>query len=460
MTTPTSGDTTEVSQESRGSPEARQLEHSEDAEDGNPNMTLDLRNRVGIIKPPPQLSGHSIIVRTNEASLQSLHSSETDLGSEGEPAPEPVSQKVCSRWRKIAFSEPKFWDTVIFNSISRQGPCCDPWPEDFIKSGRVQRWFHRTGGSHPLVLGEEKSGTPSGCLIFYLFPIIVEFSARIKTLKIVITALYHLDYMRELAQVAQFGELASVEIHAAIRKDMTDRDLHGVGEIHAFKDKTLKLNEAHFRVDMAAPVQFVMPWRQLRRVKLTGCLWRPAFLSDWIALLRLCPDLETAGLIDPCDYPKRPDEMSLSNVPKLDQDAGSSLVSLTIHDAHSSLHHQCMFIHLSEFAHLKHLKIRVLNGPWYESEQPQRWFVEALSGLKRLESLTLYTSGCIDSRSPHRIRAIVQDWTATPPGGFRALRSFTLQLLPLPCPGSRTSAGGTIVSNTLPFPINDYRWRG
>ncbi|KAF5318294.1 hypothetical protein D9611_014341 [Ephemerocybe angulata] len=339
--------------------------------------------------------------------------------------PTTISQ-VCSRWREIAFSEPKFWDTVVFNSISRQGPCCDPWPEDFIKSGRVQRWFHRTGGSHPLVLGEEKSGTPSGCLIFFLFPIIVEFSARIKTLKIVITALYHLDYMRELAQVAQFGELASVEIHAAIRKNMMDRDLNGVGEIHAFKDKTLKLKEAHFRVDMAAPVQFVVPWRQLRRVKLTGCLGRLVFLSDWIALLRLCPDLETAELIDPC-------EMSLSDVPK--ELVGSSLVSLTIHDAHSSLHPQhrtgspeCMFINLSEFAHLKHLEIRVLNRPWYEcSEPPQRGFVETLSGLKSLESLTLYTSGGIDSRFPQRIRAIVQDWTATPTGGFRALRSFTLQ---------------------------------
>ncbi|KAF5320147.1 hypothetical protein D9611_010296 [Ephemerocybe angulata] len=349
--------------------------------------------------------------------------------------PPTIISQVCSRWREIAFSEPKFWDTVILSPLSRH--YFDDRLKPFIKSGNVQLWFHRTGGSHTLVLGEEAPDRPSNCLIFFLFPIIVEFSARIKTLKIVMTSSSHLDYMRELTQVAQFGELARVEIHAEMLGSMTNLDLNGVGEIHAFRDKALKLNEAHFRVDMAPPVHFVMPWRQLRRAKLTGCPGRLVFLSDWIALLRLCPDLETAELINAYDHPDTwPDEVSLSEVPKeLDQGEGSSLVSLNIQDADSTLRHgertgapECMFIHLSEFAHLKHLEIRVLNAPWHvHSEQPERWFVEALRGLKSLESLTLYTSGCIDSPYPHRIRTIVQAWTAIPPGGFGALRSFTLQ---------------------------------
>ncbi|KAF6756705.1 hypothetical protein DFP72DRAFT_1044824 [Ephemerocybe angulata] len=353
--------------------------------------------------------------------------------------PPTIISQVCSHWREIAFSEPKFWDTVIFKSIPSRGHSNQRRADQhdgFIKSGNVQRWFHRTGGSHTLALGEEAPDWTGHCLIFFLFPIIVEFSARIKTLKIVMTALSHLDYMRELTQVAQFGELARVEIHAEMRQTgMSSLDLEAVGAIHAFKDQTLKLNEAHFRVDMAAPVQFVMPWRQLRRVKLTGCPRRPVFLSDWIALLRLCPDLETAELINPCDCPEPlPGEMSRSDVPKkLDQDEGSSLVSLTIHDANSSQSPECRFIRLSEFAHLKHIEIRVLNVPYSYSyvcsEQPEKWFVQALSGLKTLESLTLYTRGFIDMDPPYCdiIRAIVQAWTATPPGGFRALKSFTLQ---------------------------------
>ncbi|KAF6756691.1 hypothetical protein DFP72DRAFT_893508 [Ephemerocybe angulata] len=353
--------------------------------------------------------------------------------------PPTIISQVCSHWREIAFSEPKFWDTVIFNSIPRNYGHSNQRLADqhnrFIKSGTVQRWFHRTGGSHTLVLGEEASDKPSSCLIFLLFPIIVEFSGRIKALKIVMTSSSHLDYMRELTEVAQFGELARVEIHAVMRESMTSLDLEAVGVIHAFKDKTFKLKEAHFRVDMAPPLHFVMPWRQLRRVKLTGCPRRPVFPSDWMALLRLCPGLETAELINPYDPEGWPEAMSLSDVPKLDQDDELSLVSLTIHDADSILHHQrrtgspeCMFIHLLEFAHLKHLEIRVQNAPWTaRSQQPERWLVQALSGLKSLESLTLYTSGRNDSFYPYRIHAIVQYWRATPPEGFGALRSFTLQ---------------------------------
>ncbi|KAF5314020.1 hypothetical protein D9611_006979 [Ephemerocybe angulata] len=359
-------------------------------------------------------------------------------------SPTIVSQ-VCSRWREIAFSEPRLWDTVMFStSRNFKFKIGGNQRDRFIQSGNIQRWFHRTGGSHTLVLGEEASDKAETCLISQLFPIIVEFSARLRTLKIAMTSASHLDYLRELSQVPQFGELVKVGIHASVRASMTSNDVKTLRMIDAFKGtKTPKLNEAHFMLDMASPGKFAMPWNQLRVVRLKGCPTRQVSPLDWMQLLVNCPNLETAELIKPFDpdeswasWPERIPQISLSDAPKYVRDE-LPLVSLTIHDADSYLHNhqvtgspECMFIHRANFACLKHLTIRL--PPWpMQAEQPERWLVQALSGLKKLESLTLYTGAQFRSNSPYpyRFRAIVQNWAAAapPPGGFGALRSFTLQ---------------------------------
>ncbi|KAF6756645.1 hypothetical protein DFP72DRAFT_1115478 [Ephemerocybe angulata] len=216
---------------------------------------------------------------------------------------------ICSYWRDAALAEHRLWDTVLFPATKHDSPRGRYLDyRRFLAAGGVQRWFDRTGTTHLLAFGEEASEFPQSSYITLFLPVVTKYARRLRRLDIVMTKITNFEYLRRGFPHGIFDELVDVGICCSVA--MTPRELEGFTRLDTpFKDAK-KLREVRFRLTEAIPRRFVLPWAQLKRVRVDYARRvRAMGVTEWEDVFRDCTGLERCEFATPI-YRERRDRES------------------------------------------------------------------------------------------------------------------------------------------------------
>ena len=205
--------------------------------------------------------------------------------------------QVCSRFRSVALSEPRLWNTLVLPPIHKHPVHPSLTDKNTLKFLRSQSdtWVQRAG-ILPLTLGEDASAQQKRSFLVDLLPLINRYSTKIKRLTFGITKIKHFELVRKAFPTGSRAFEALEEVRVVSRLAMNP------GSLEAFLTYKLEwlleapnLQKVSLKLEHAGLEKWVLPTRRLTHL----CLDGQGDTTEWLNIFRNHPTLTHLEVTNP-----------------------------------------------------------------------------------------------------------------------------------------------------------------